>query len=42
MSISYRNGRTGVVEARYFSVFFNSENRLERALAGDVEPADLE
>ena len=38
---SYRNGRTGVVEARYFSVFFNSENRLERA-SGDVEPANLD
>ena len=38
---SYRNGRTGVVETRQFSVFFDKENRLERA-SGDVETAGVE
>ncbi len=38
---SYRNGRTGVVETRQFSVFFDKDNRLERA-SGDVDTAGLE
>ena len=38
---SYRNGRTGVVETRQFSVFFDKDNRLERA-SGDVDTAEVE
>jgi outer membrane protein assembly factor BamE len=32
----FQNGRTNAVEARKFSVYFNSEGRLER-VSGDVE-----
>jgi outer membrane protein assembly factor BamE len=35
---SYRNGKTGVVESRQFSVYFDRSGRLERA-TGDVEAA---
>lgn len=38
---SYRNGRTGTVEKRYFSVFFDKDNRLEK-VSGDVEVGGLE
>jgi outer membrane protein assembly factor BamE len=38
---SYRKGRSGEVETRQFSVYFDKDNRLERA-SGDVEVADLE
>jgi outer membrane protein assembly factor BamE len=38
---SYRNGRTGVVDTRYFSVFFDQNNRLVK-VSGDVEVAGLE
>jgi outer membrane protein assembly factor BamE len=38
---SYRNGRTGVVEKRQFSVFFDKDNRLEKA-SGDVDTANVE
>ncbi len=32
----YKNGQTGAVESRQFSVFFDADGRLER-VAGDVE-----
>lgn len=38
---SYRKGRSGEVETRQFSVYFDKDNRLERA-SGDVEVADLD
>jgi outer membrane protein assembly factor BamE len=38
---SYRNGRTGQVEKRQFSVYFDNDNRLVKA-TGDVEGADLD
>ena len=38
---SYRNGRTGRSRTRQFSVFFDKDNRLEKA-TGDVEVADLD
>jgi outer membrane protein assembly factor BamE len=38
---SYRNGRTGEVEARRFSVYFDKNNRLEKA-SGDVDVADFD
>ena len=38
---SYRNGRTGQVEKRQFSVYFDNDNRLLKA-TGDVEGADLD
>lgn len=34
----FRDGRSGAVEARQFSVFFDAEGRLER-VAGDVDVA---
>lgn len=34
----FQNGRTGAVESRRLSVYFNQEGRLER-VAGDVGPA---
>lgn len=37
---SYKNGQTGKVEMRKFSVFFNAENRLDR-VGGDVAVADV-
>jgi outer membrane protein assembly factor BamE len=36
----YKSGRTGEVEARNFSVFFDAEGRLER-VGGDVAVADV-
>ncbi|MGA9393976.1 MAG: outer membrane protein assembly factor BamE [Azonexus sp.] len=36
---SYRNGRTGEVETRQFSVYFNQDNLLER-VAGDISGGD--
>jgi len=38
---SYRNGTTGVLETRQFSVFFDKDNRLVRA-TGDVESAAMD
>ena len=38
---SYRNGRTGAVEARQFSVYFDKNNRLEKA-SGDIAEASPE
>ncbi len=38
---SFRNGRTGVVETRQFSVYFDRDNRLEKT-SGDVEVADAD
>jgi len=38
---SYRNGRTGETYTRYFSVFFDQNNRLAK-VSGDVEVAGLE
>ncbi len=38
---SYRNGRTGVVETRQFSVYFDQDNRLVKA-TGDVDVADVD
>ena len=38
---SYRKGRSGEVETRQCSVYFDTDNRLERA-SGDVEVADLD
>ena len=38
---SYRKGRSGEVETRQFSVYFDKDNRLGRA-SGDVEVADLD
>lgn len=37
---SFQNGRTGVLEKRRLTVFFNKEGRLERA-SGDVEVASV-
>ncbi len=37
---SYRNGRTGAVEGRKFTVFFDADGRLER-VGGDVAVADV-
>ena len=36
---TYRNGRTGAVESRRFSVFFDKSNRLQK-ITGDVEVGD--
>ena len=36
---SYRKGRTGEVETRQFSVYFDKDNRLER-VSGDVAVGD--
>ena len=36
---SYRKGRSGEVETRQFSVYFDKDNRLER-VSGDVAMAD--
>ena len=36
---SYRKGRSGEVETRQFSVYFDKDNRLER-VSGDVAVAD--
>lgn len=36
----YRNGRTGKVESRKFTVFFDAEGRLER-VEGDVAVAEV-
>ena len=36
---SYRKGRTGEVETRQFSVYFDKDNRLER-VSGDVAMAE--
>ena len=38
---SYRNGRTGEVETRRFSVYFGKDNRLMK-VGGDVELASAE
>lgn len=38
---SYRNGRTGAVETRQFSVYFDKNNRLEKA-SGDIAAASPE
>lgn len=38
---SYRNGRTGEVEKRRFSVYFGKDNRLVK-VGGDVELASVE
>ncbi len=38
---SYRKGRSGEVETRQFSVYFDKDNRLER-VSGDIEVADLD
>ena len=38
---SYRKGRSGEVETRQFSVYFDKNNRLEKA-SGDVEVADFD
>lgn len=35
---SYRSGRTGEVESRQFSVYFDKNNRLEK-VSGDIAPA---
>lgn len=37
---SFQNGRTGALEKRRLTVFFNKEGRLERA-SGDVEVASV-
>lgn len=37
---SFQNGRTGAVEKRRLTVFFNKDGRLERA-SGDVEVASV-
>ena len=36
----YENGKTGQVESRKFSVYFNKEGRLER-VGGDVDVATV-
>lgn len=36
----YRNGQTGKVESRKFTVFFDAEGRLQRA-AGDIAVAEV-
>lgn len=36
----YRNGQTGAVDSRKFTVFFDANGRLER-VSGDVETADV-
>lgn len=37
----YQSGKTGVVESRRFSVFFDADGRLER-VAGEVEPGTVD
>lgn len=36
----YRNGQTGAVDSRKFTVFFDANGRLDR-VSGDVEAADV-